>query len=129
MKIILLALFALVACKKDSNDSKGADLVDITYQVQTDVTGFAHVQYMTYVSYEVGEKLIEWNITTTGLNTVVAKVPRGNLCQLEIMHPNSNKFSGIIKASDGTILKQSSSPTFYSNNPTYYYISLDAAAK
>lgn len=126
MKKLLFFLLLLSACSKKQ---VGSNLVDITYEVQTTVTGFNQLRYMEYKSESEGSVLVDWNITSSGTFTKMVKIPKGTLAEISGIHPTSNSWKIIIHSSNGTVLNQSDAISYFPGPPSYYYKTVDASAQ
>ena len=122
MKYFLFIVFSVIlfGCKKDNDDEPLNQTVEVTYIIETTVTGFSEVKYMEWERTN-GHAYKTWPITSPGTYTVKTNIPKGTGAEISARHPSSNSFKVILKGSDGSIINESTTITFYAGPPSYYY--------
>jgi hypothetical protein len=122
MKKFLIAISILLCMSCEKTDVNNNEFIDITYELQTNVTGFTRIQYGKY--YELsngfrGIQMADWLVSGTGTFTQTESIRKGFVAELFAAHPLSNDWSLKIKSSTGAILKTSTVSFLADSN--YYH--------
>jgi hypothetical protein len=123
-----LLLLLLISCKKAAVNNN--EYVDITYELQANVTGFTRVQFARFYSLPTGLsgiEMVDWPISGTGTFSKTEPFRKGFVAQLYAVHPTSTDWSLKIKSENGTVLK-ASAPTFLPDS-NHFYAKISASAQ
>jgi len=124
---IVVAAF-LISC--DKNETNHNEYVDITYELQTNATGFLQLKSGNFYSLSNGVEgviLEDWDVQGTGNFTKTISIRKGFKAEALGIHASSADWSLKIKAANGNVLN-SGVPAFNADS-NFYYLKITASAQ
>jgi hypothetical protein len=125
---LVISIFLFVSCDKPRVNEN--EYVNITYELQTNVTGFTQIKYGKFYSLSTGISGIEmqdWPISGTGTFTQTESIRKGFIAEIYAIHPGSNDWFLKIKSANGTVLKTSTVSFITDSN--YYFSTVSVAVQ
>ena len=124
----IIILTILFACNKSETNQN--QYVEITYELQTNDTGFTLLKYGNF--YELsngfsGVLMEDWPVSSTGNFNKTVSIRKGFVADAHGIHSNSSDWSLKIKSANGTALA-SGVPAFNADS-NYYNLRITAPAQ
>ncbi len=123
--LLIIPVFSGLGCSKTQVNQN--ESVDIIYEMQTNVTGFAQIKYGKFFSVGgfTGIAMQDWTVAGTGTFTHTESIRKGFVAEVYAIHPSSNDWSLKIRSASGAVLQTGTVDFIIDSN---YYMSTVSVA-